>query len=161
MKIEAAHDLLSGVFRTMESVLRQRQARRRNSTSVRVNNKREDWMVIRRSGQLDDALAGGFGVRGQDFGNLFTLALYDKALIFEGVVPAFAHERSKFRFFEEKFVEPGDLREYLQIAEILREEKFLGALGISSRLAQALGDLGVAWIASDEVDRVRLEEVLQ
>ena len=44
-------------------------------------------------------------------------------------------------FFQKEFIEPGDLREHLQVGEVLRLKVLLGPLGGCSVLAEAVPQL--------------------
>ena len=57
---------------------------------------------------------------GQDLGQQFPLPRHDEALIFERVIASFLNEPRDVRITQKEFIEPGDLRKYLQIGKVLR-----------------------------------------
>ena len=95
------------------------------------------------------------------FGEQFAFASDNKALIIEGIISCFLDQRSDFGFLEEELIEPGDLREHLEISEILRLKIFFGTVRRLAGAAETLPQFAVARVATDHVDRVRLKEILQ
>ena len=59
----------------------------------------------------------------------FALPRDHKPLVFERIVPAFADQFRNVRLRQKIFVEPSNLRQHLQIGEILRLKIFLRSLG--------------------------------
>ena len=101
------------------------------------------------------------GVGGQNLGQQFPFTGHHEALIFQRVVASFLNEPGDVRIVQKKFIEPGDLREHLQVGKVLRREIFLGALGCAAGAAKVVPQLPVARIASNQVCRIGLEQILQ
>ncbi len=78
-----------------------------------------------------------------------------------GKAATFAYEGSDLRLFQEEFIEPSQLREDLEIGEVLRLEIFFGALGGSAAALIAIPEFGVSGIAGDQVIVIGLEKILQ
>src|SRR2546422_11553707 len=85
----------------------------------------------------------------------------DKALIVQRVVPAFLDQRGDFRVQKKEFVKPGDLREHLQVGEVLRLKIFLGPFGSITAATKTLPELAVTRIADNHGKRIGLEKILQ
>ena len=62
---------------------------------------------------------------------------------------------------EKELIEPGELREHLQVGVVARGEVRVGALGAIAGAAITLPQLAITRIAADHVDRVRLKKILQ
>ena len=91
----------------------------------------------------------------------FPFARDDKLLIVQRIVATFGHQGRDVVFLEEEFIEPGDLRQNLQIGEILCLEISFRALGMISMLAKSLPQLAVPRITPDHILRICLEQVLE
>src|ERR1700682_5853023 len=85
----------------------------------------------------------------------------NEPLIVQRIVPAFLDQGSDLRVVKKKFVEPGNLREQLQVGEILWLEIFLGSFGSIAAATKALPELAVTRIAANHVNRIGLEKILQ
>ena len=97
----------------------------------------------------------------QDPAEQVALPRNHKPLVFERVVPAFADQFRNIFLRQKIFVEPANLREHLQVGEILSLKIFFRALGRSARQMKSLPQLTVARIASDHIHRIRLKQILQ
>ena len=91
----------------------------------------------------------------------FALPRDHKALVFERIVPAFADQFGNVFLRQKILVEPSNLREHLQVGEILRLKILLRPLGRISRPAKLLPQLAVPRIAPDYIHRIRLKQILQ
>src|SRR6516225_2936236 len=100
-------------------------------------------------------------MRGEDLRQSLPLALNHEALVVEGVVAFLADELRDVGVFQKELVKPGDLGKNLQVGEILRQKELLRLLGRVTRVAESLPEFAVARVASDQVDRIRLKEILQ
>ncbi len=161
MKVERTHQLLARVFGMAKPVLRQGQTRRRNRARVGVADQRKNRMIKRRRRNFDRSLLGGARVGRQNFGQQFPLARDYKTLIFKRIIAFFPDQRRNVRVFQKEFVEPCDLRQHLQVGEIPRLKIFLRFLGRLPMLPEALPQLPVARIPTDQVRRVGLKKILQ
>src|SRR5579871_5172123 len=98
-------------------------------------------MVERRRRNLDGTFLGSVGVRGQNAANQRALLCDYKLLIVERKVVPFRDQRGDLFLFEKELIEPRDLRQHLQIGEILILKISLRALGMISMLAKPLPEL--------------------
>src|SRR6478672_10377830 len=100
-------------------------------------------------------------MRRNHFGQKIPLIINDKPLIVARVISAFLNQGCNFWILQKKFVEPGNLRKYLQVGEVLRLKIFVGLIGIIAALAQALPKFTITGVAANHVNRVGLEKILQ
>jgi hypothetical protein len=128
-----------------------RQARRGNGSRIGVADQRKNGMIKGRRRDFDRSLLGSRGMRRQNLAHQFPLARNHKTLIFERIIALFLDQRGDVFIFEKKLVEPGDLRQHLQVGEILRLKIFLGFLGRVPVLAESFPQFPVARIASDQI----------
>ena len=84
-----------------------------------------------------------------------------KLLIFERVVALFLDQRRNVFVFQKEFVEPCDLRQHLQVGEVLRIKIFFRFLGRIAMLAEPLEQLPVARIPPNHIRVVGLKKILQ
>ena len=85
-------------------------------------------MIKGRHRKFDRSFLRSLCVRGQHPGKQLPLPRNHKLLIVEGIVMAFRNQPRDVLLFQKKFVKPRDLREHLQIGEILRLEVALRPL---------------------------------
>ncbi len=100
-------------------------------------------------------------MRGQNFPQNHFFLLDDKALVFERIVASFCNQRSDIFFFQKKLVEPGELRQHLEVGEILRLKVFLCPLRGRSLITKAVEQFLITRIAADEVGGIGLKQILQ
>src|ERR1051326_149408 len=100
-------------------------------------------------------------MRGQDFTDEFALLLDDEGLVFQRVTMLFFDQCGDVRIGEEELVEPGDLREHLQVGEILGQKIFFSTLRRITGTAKTLPQFAIAGIAADHVGGIGLEQILQ
>src|SRR5580692_6081925 len=161
MQIQSTLELLAGILGMKEAILRQGQSSSRNSPHVCVTNQRQDRVVERRSRDFDSSLLGGLGMGGQHFAQQRTLLTNHQRLIFDRESATFLDQRSDVGVFEKEFIKPRDLRENLQIRDVLCLKVFFGSLGRIARTAKTLPKLMVSRIAANHVERIRLKQILQ
>ena len=77
------------------------------------------------------------------------------------IVPFLADQFRNVPVFEEKLVEPRDLGKHLEVREILGLKIFLGPFRRVARAAKTFPQLPVTRIASNQVRRICLKQVLQ
>ena len=135
----------------LEAILRQRQPGAGDRSHVGITYQRQNWVVKRGSGNLHATAPGRRGMRWQYLTQQHTLFVYDESLILEGVVVSLRYQLRDIGFFQEEFVKPRDLREDLQIGEILRAKIPVGALGRVSSAAKAFPKFAVTRIAADHL----------
>ena len=100
-------------------------------------------------------------MRRQNSAHQFPFARDHQLLIVERIAAALGDQRCDVLLFEKKFIEPCNLRQDLQVGEILRLKISLGALGMVTVLAKPLEQLAVTRIAPDHILRIGLKEILQ
>ena len=161
VQIQAAHELVAGIFGMTKPALRQSQSRRGNCSRVGVAHQRQNRMVERRGRNLDRTLLGRRRVRRQHSAHQFPFARNHKLLIVERVRMSLRNQRGDLFLFEEVFVEPSDLRQHLKIGEVLGLKIAFRPLGMVSMLAKALPQLTVAGITSNDILRICLKQILQ
>ena len=144
-----------------KAILGQRQARSGNRAHVGIADQRQNRVIERGGRNLDSSVLRGFGVRGQDFGQQFALMGHHEALVVQRVAAAFLNEPGDVGIVQEVFVEPGDLREHLQVGKVLRREIFFRAFRCAAGVAKVVPQFLVARIASNQIYRIGLEEILQ
>src|SRR5450755_2222184 len=140
----------------------QRYARMRDACNVAVAEQRQNWMIERRGGNLDLAARGEILVdRNHLAQDLLLLARHD-GLIIERVIALLRQKRFHFVVVRLKLlIEPGELRQDLQIAKILRAEDAAGPLWIGAGFQPGIVKLTIAAIAVDQAAGIGLEEILQ
>jgi hypothetical protein len=97
----------------------------------------------------------------QHLSHQLPLARDHKLLIVERIVVSLGNQRRNVFLFEKKLVEPGQLRQDLQISKILRLKIALRAFRMVAMLAKPLPQFAVAWIAPNHVLRIGLKQILQ
>src|SRR5258708_17325060 len=89
-QIQDTQQLLARIFRTVVAILGKRESRAGDGTLIRIADQRQNWVIERRSGNLNPSAFGGIGVRGQNFGEEFALTLQHEFLVVERVVALLA-----------------------------------------------------------------------
>ena len=135
--------------------------RRRHRAGIRVAHQRQNRVIERRRRKLDRSFLRRLGMRRQHSAQQFPFPRNHKLLIVERVAVPLGHQRRDVFLFQKEFVEPRNLRQDLQVGEILRLKISLRALRMVAMLAKALPQLAVARIAPDHVLRIRLKQILQ
>src|SRR5208282_6415685 len=100
-------------------------------------------MVEGRGRDLDATAPRRRRVRRQHLPEKLLLLAQRQQLIVAGIAALLAYQRRHVFIFQEEFVEPGDLREHLQIGEILRAEGAHGAVQVLAYAAELLEQLAV------------------
>ena len=118
-------------------------------------------MIVRRSRKLDRSALRRRGVGGQHLGEDLAFFGNHQLLVGAAEVLALLHQRGDIRFLQEVFVEPGELRKYLEIGVIARPKVALRPFRALAGCAIALPQLAIARIAPNHVDRVGLKQILQ
>ena len=157
VKIEGAHQLLARILGVTIAVLGQWQSGRRHGAGIGIAQQGKNGVIEGRGRDFHRSLLRGVGIRRQNLAQQFSLAYDHKLLIFQRVIAAFLHQRGHVLVFQEKLVEPGDLREHLQIGQVPRLEIFLRPLWRIAILAKSLAQFLIAGIASDQVRRIGLK----
>ena len=139
---------------------RQRHVGVRHAGDVGIAEQRQDGMVVRRGGNFDLAGSGEPGVLRQHAADNLALLFAHAALVIQGEIAAALDPLAHLRVIGLKlFVEPGELRPHLHIAQFLGAEH--GArTGCLLRVAR-VEELAVARVAVDHVRRIGIERVLQ
>jgi hypothetical protein len=139
---------------------RQRHVGVRHAGDIGIAQQRQDGMVIRRGGNLDLAGEGQPTVRRHHPTHNLALLFAHAALLVQGEIAAALDPAAHFRVVGlEFFVEPGQLRPHLHIAQLLGAEQAArprAPLGVAH-----IEELAVARIAIDHVGRIGVERVLQ
>ena len=89
------------------------------------------------------------------------LPRHHQPLVFERIVPAFADQFRNVFLRQKILVEPPNLREHLQVGEVLSLKIFLRALRRFPRPVKFLPQFAVPRIAPDYIHRIRLKQILQ
>ena len=71
------------------------------------------------------------------------------------------HQRRYVLLFQKEFVEPGNLRQHLQIGKILRLKIPLRPFRMIAMLAKPLPQFAIPRIAPNHILRIRLKQILQ
>src|SRR5271154_209925 len=90
-----------------------------------------------------------------------TLSRYYESLVLKCIAPAFANQFRNVLLRQKVFVKPSNLREHLQVGEVLRLKIFLRSLGRVSRRVKFLKQLAVSRITPNDIHRIRLKQILQ
>src|SRR5207248_7999391 len=134
-----------------EAILRKWQSRCGSNARIGIAYQRQNGMVKRRSRKFNPPLSSSISMCRQNFLDQFALSVIDELLIVHRKSPPFAHQSSDLRLRQKEFVEPGNLRKYLQVCNILRLEIFVSLLGRRARPPKAFPEFGVTRIAPDQV----------
>ncbi len=134
MQIQSAPQLFPRVFWMEKTILRQGQSGSRNGTHIGVADERQNGMIERRSRNFDSSLLRGGGMGGQHFTQQSALSGDHECLILERESLTLLDQRGDIRIVQKELVEPCDLREHLQIGEVLRLKIFFGPFGGIARL---------------------------
>src|SRR3984957_18206768 len=118
-------------------------------------------MVKSRSRDLDQALLLRLGMRRQHSSKKFSFQRNHKTLVLEREVSSLADQLRDIFFPQKIFIEPPDLREHLQIGEILRLKIFLRALCRIPRRLKLLQQLAISRIPSNNIRMIRLKQIAQ
>ena len=121
MQRDAALDLLARIFRMLEA-LRQREPGRGDASNIGVAEQRQDGVIEGSRRKLHQAALLRRTVRRQHATNEFALLAHDELLIVCRISAAFGDEGRDVWLLEKEFVEPGYLRENLQVGDVLRCE---------------------------------------
>jgi len=104
---------------------------------------------------LGDIAAGLFTAVG------ILAALHERERSGEGQMVDVSMLDCQIAVLEKEFVKPGDLRQHLQVREVLRKKKLFGTFRVRAGAAKALKQFCVTRIASDEIGGIRLEKILE
>src|SRR5689334_17364137 len=118
-------------------------------------------MIKGRGRNLDSAALRCLGMCRKHPGNQFALVLNHEPLILQGIASFLFNQLLDLRLCEKEFVKPGNLRDHLQISKILLTEISFGSLRRFPATAETLPQLSISRITPDEMDRVRLKQILQ
>ena len=96
-------------------------------------------------------------MRGNDLAYQFTLPGNDECLVFQRVPLPFFDQCRNFGIFEKEFIKPGDLREHLEVREVLRLKILIRPLRRIARASKALPQRLITRIPADHMYRIRLK----
>jgi hypothetical protein len=159
LHVLAGHrQLLVGVFRIAKR-RRQRDAGMRHRGDVGVAQQRQDRVIVRRCGDFDLPGSGHLAIDRDHLAQDLQLFASHQPLVVERVIEAFGEQLGNLRIAgAELLVEPDQLRDHLQVAEILRREaaarQVEAALGVA-RFVEA----GVARKRLGQARRMRLQKL--
>src|SRR6185437_9924617 len=159
VEVKSAQKLLARIFRTAEAIVRHRQSGAGDCSGVGVTDERKNRMVERGRGDLRASALCGGGVRGQYFGEQLALVLNDEVLLVTGEAAALLDDPGHFGLIEKKLVEPGNLREHLQVREVLRLKVALGFFWSVPGALHPLPEFPISRITSDQVLRIGLKQI--
>src|SRR5262244_2660730 len=91
----------------------------------------------------------------------FALIRDYKLLLFKRIISAFLDQFLNIRLSQEEFIEPSNLRQHLQVSEILRLKVSFSAVRRLIHAAKLFPQFAISRIAPDEVCRIGLKKVLQ
>ena len=159
--IQGAENLILGVAGMAETLVGQREAGDGVAAGVGVTQQRQDGVIVGRGAEFDCAARGSRAVSGQHgLQNLMLLA-HHKALVFFAETLAFFHQGRDAGIILEELVEPGQLREHLEVAVVALAEGDGGLGGVWPGGAHLLPELAVAGIAADHALAVGLEQIAE
>ena len=161
VQIETAGELFARVFGMAKPALRQRQSRRRHRSYTRIAHQRQNRVIERRGRELNRSLLRRLGMRRQNSSQQLLLARNHKLLIVERVAVPLGDQSRHILLFQKELVEPGKLRQDLQVGEILRLKISLRPFRMIAVLAKPFPQFAVPRIAPDQVLRIRLKQILQ
>src|ERR1700690_845492 len=161
MQIQTAQELLARVLGMTKTILRQGQAWARNRAHVGIADQRQNGVIEGGGRDFNSPVLCRSCMGRQDLGQQFALSIYYKTLVRERVIASFFNESSDVGLVEEKFIEPGDLRQDLQVGEVLRRKIFLCGFRRAARVAKVVPQLPVAGITRNQILRISLEKILQ
>ena len=118
-------------------------------------------MVKRRRGDLNRPLLCPCLIGRKNLSHQLLLPGNHKLLVVQRVLTTLLDQGCNVLLFQKKLVEPRNLRQHLQIREILRREQPLCALRRSPVLPKPLPQLPVPWIPPNHVRWIRLKQILQ
>ncbi len=139
---------------------RQRHVGVRHARDVGIAQQGQDGMVVRSGGDLDLAGGGEPRIGRQHVTHNFTLLLAHPPLVLDREITVAFNPAAHFGVVGlEFFVEPGELRPHLHIAQFLGAEHVARA-GFLLRIAR-IEELAIPWITVDHVRRIGIERMLQ
>ncbi len=118
-------------------------------------------MVEGRGRDFDQTLACRLRMGRKNQPQQLPLARNDLPLIVERIIPPFADQFRNVLLFLKVLVEPPDLRQHLQVGEILRQKILVRFLRHASRAAKLLEQLAIARISPDHINGMSLKQILQ
>ena len=118
-------------------------------------------MIERGRRDLDQTLAGRLRMGRKNQSQQLALPRNHLPLVVERIIPPFADQFRNVLLFPKIFVEPPNLRQHLQIGEILRQKIFVRFLRHASRAAKLLQQLAIPRISPDHIDGMGLKQILQ
>ena len=160
MQIEAALKLHPRVLGVAKTVLRQRQARSGNGAYIGVTDQGQNRVIKRRCGNLDSSVPRGLGMGGQDLSQQLARARLQVADLPGSSPGLFRISSGDIGIFKEEFIEPCDLRQHLQIGEVLQLEE-LRELGGIAPVAKMIPEFAVPGIAPNHVVWIGLKKILE
>src|SRR5947209_14465941 len=144
-----------------KALVRKRQSRTGCPSRVCVTNQRKNGMVERRRRYLDRSLLRRLRIRRQHRRQNLSLLGDDELLVVWRIVALLRHQSLDFLLLQKKLVKPCQLREHLQVGEVLRGEALLRRLRLELERTEMLVQLFVSWIPPHNVRGVRLKKILQ
>ena len=97
----------------------------------------------------------------QNFAQQFPFPLNHEPLIVERILVTLRHQGRHRFLFQKEFVEPGKLRQHLQIGKILRLKIPFRPLRMIAMLAKPLPQFAIPRIAANQILRIGLKQILQ
>src|SRR5262249_60448375 len=115
-------------------------------------------MVKRRCRDLDSTAALRACVGGQNLREKFLLPMNDKLLVCLRVIASFFYQLGDVRVVQPEFIKPGNLREHLEISNVIVIEKTGGSSAVSGETLKSFPKFPLARITANHILPISLKK---